>query len=98
MVARYRPHVPILAATTHKDTYHQLALTWGVIPHFIGPVRDTDSMMLSTIEAAQKVKLVKDGDRVVLTAGVPVNNPGTTNLIKVHTVGKDLDPHELTSS
>ena len=98
MVARYRPHVPILGATTHKDTYHQLALTWGVIPHFIGPVRDTDSMMLSTIEAAQKVKLVKDGDRVVLTAGVPVNNPGTTNLIKVHTVGKDLDPHELASS
>jgi pyruvate kinase len=91
-VAQYRPRVPILGATTHRATYHRLALTWGVQPCFIGPVTDTDTMMLTTIAAAQKVKLVKPGDRVVLTAGVPVNNPGTTNLIKVHTVGQPLEP------
>ena len=91
-VAQYRPRVPILGATTDPDTYHRLALSWGILPCLIPPVTDTDTMMQTTIEAAQRIKLVKVNDRVILTAGVPVNNPGTTNLIKVHTVGQPLDP------
>ncbi|HZO91208.1 MAG TPA: pyruvate kinase [Chthonomonadaceae bacterium] len=92
MVAKYRPNVPILGVTTTETTYRQLALIWGVDPVLIGPVADTDTMLLATIEAAQRQCFVRAGDRVILTAGVPVNNPGTTNLIKVHTVGQPLDP------
>jgi pyruvate kinase len=92
MVAQHRPRVPILGVTTRKATYHQLALSWGVLPYLIDPVADTDSMLHATLNAAQQVKLVRNGDRVVLTAGVPVNNPGNTNLIKVHTVGQPLAP------
>jgi pyruvate kinase len=91
-VARHRPRVPILGATTSLTACYQLALSWGVVPYYIGPVRDTDSMMQTTIEAAERVRLAHTGDRVVLTAGVPVNNSGTTNLIKVHTVGTPLSP------
>ncbi len=91
-VAQFRPNVPILGVTTSRATFHQLALTWGVTPYLMGPVSDTDAMMLTTMQAAQQVKMVKPGDRVILTAGVPVNNPGTTNLIKVHTIGQPLDP------
>lgn len=73
--------------TTCRATYHRLALTWGVIPLLIESVSDTDTLIANTVLAAQAGKFVHEGDRVVLTAGVPVNNPGTTNLIKVHTIG-----------
>lgn len=89
-VAQYRPDVPILGVTTNRATYFQLALTWGVTPCFIGPVTDTDTMIQNSIAAAQESRFVREGDRVVLTAGVPVNNPGTTNLIKVHVIGQPV--------
>ena len=91
-VAQYRPDVPILGVTPHKATYHQLALIWGVMPYLIAPVTNTDEMMEATIAAVQEVKLADIGDRVVLTAGVPVNYAGTTNLIKVHVIGESFSP------
>jgi pyruvate kinase len=90
-VAQHRPSVPILGVTTQKATYHQLALTWGVLPWLIDPVTDTDAMFNASLAAVQQARLAKQGDQIVLTAGVPVNNPGTTNLIKVHTVGQPLE-------
>ncbi len=91
-VAQHRPIVPILAVTPDRATCNQLALSWGVTPFLIRAVSDTDMMMKTTLAAAQKLKIVNLGDRVVITAGVPVNNPGTTNLIKVHIVGESLHP------
>lgn len=91
-VAQYRPNVPILGITTNQKAAARLALTWGVLPCCIAPVDDTDSLMYAVIAAAIEHKMVRDGDCVVLTAGVPVHSPGTTNLIKVHTVGQPLSP------
>lgn len=91
-VAQYRPNVPILGITTNQKACARLALTWGVLPCCIAPVDDTDSLMYAVIAAAKEHKMVRDGDCVVLTAGVPVHSPGTTNLIKVHTVGQPLAP------
>jgi len=91
-VAQFRPDVPILGVTTSEKTYRQLALTWGVVPALIDQVEDTDSMLRLTCEVAEKRKLVKTGDTVVLTAGVPVNSPGTTNLIEVHKIGQSHFP------
>jgi pyruvate kinase len=85
-VAQHRPSVPILGVTTEIATYRQLALTWGVTPAFIDPVENTDAMIESTLLAAQAQGFVKRGNRVVITAGVPVNNPGTTNMIQVRTI------------
>ncbi len=85
-VAQYRPTIPILGVTTEEKTYRQLALTWGVTPRLIAPVENTDEMIEVTQQAALQEKFVKRGNRVVLTAGVPVNNPGTTNMIQVHTI------------
>ncbi|MCS6775433.1 MAG: pyruvate kinase [Chloroherpetonaceae bacterium] len=92
-VAQCRPRVPILGVTTNPATYYQLALTWGVTPLLIDPVGDTDTLIERTITAAEQGGYVRVGDRVVLTAGVPVNNPGTTNLIKVHVIGQPLKSH-----
>jgi pyruvate kinase len=91
-VAQHRPRVPIVGVTTEEATYRRLALTWGVQPLLVGRVGDTDAMLQVTVDAAHKARLVKNGDKVVLTAGVPVNNPGTTNLIQVHTIGQDFKP------
>ena len=92
MVAQHRPKVPIIAVTTEESTYHQLALTWGVQPLLVERVQNTDAMLQVTVDAAHRARLVKNGDKVVLTAGVPVNSPGTTNLLKVHTIGEDFSP------
>ena len=87
MVSQYRPSVPIVGVTTVVETYRQLALIWGVQPCLVGEVSDTEFMMDTTIAAASAIRAVKAGDQVVITSGVPVNSPGTTNMINVHVVG-----------
>ncbi len=87
MVSQYRPSAPIVGVTTQASTYRFLALVWGVSPLLISEVHDTEAMMDTTIETARRSGAVGYGDTVVLTAGVPVNRPGFTNLIKVHIVG-----------
>ena len=69
-----------------KETVRRLSLSWGVYPFEIPQVRDTDEMVERSIEIALREGFVRKGDRVVVTAGVPLNVPGTTNLLKVEEV------------
>jgi pyruvate kinase len=86
IVAARRPGVPIVVLTDQRRTYRQLALVWGVVP-FLVPHADSYEQMAAT---AKKVLLdqgiAKPGDRVVVTAGVPFDVPGTTNMLKVESV------------
>ncbi|HZI27571.1 MAG TPA: pyruvate kinase [Gemmatimonadaceae bacterium] len=86
IVASQRPDVPILGLTPVERTYHQLSLIWGVIPA-LGPPVDTYAKMFeyARTEILQR-GLAKEGDRVLVTAGVPFDVPGTTNLVKVEVV------------
>ena len=86
-MAKFRPHVPIVAATPTLKAYHQLSLCWGVYPVLARPQTDSDSLFLHAIDCAKQLDLVSDGDRVVITAGVPLNTAGTTNTLKVAVVG-----------
>lgn len=86
-VAKHRPAAPVLAVSSSRDVVNQLALVWGVQPHLVPPARDTDDMFAKAIEAAGESGLADEGDEIVITAGVMVNVPGTTNLIKVHRMG-----------
>lgn len=97
-VSKFRPKAPIIAAAMFPNTYRQLALFWGVYPVLVTPSRNTDDMIDQAVRAATEVGLVKDGDTVVLTAGIPAGVPGRTNLIKVHTIGNSVGGqsyHEL---
>jgi pyruvate kinase len=85
-VSHFRPKPPILAITSNEITYRKLTLYWGVTPMQVQPVNSTDEMSEAALTAALRAKLVKTGDQVVLTAGVPVNVPGNTNMIQVLTV------------
>jgi pyruvate kinase len=86
VVASHRPSVPILVLTDVPQTFRQLALVWGVIPELVPHCSTYDEMVRLALEAVQRRDLARAGDRVVVTAGVPFDVPGTTNLLKVETV------------
>lgn len=90
-VSKFKPRAPILAATTRADTFRAMALLWGVYPMLVPFPRDTDQMIAQTIEAARARGDVANGDLVVITAGTPLGVPGSTNLIKVHTIGQPAE-------
>jgi len=90
MVAKYRPEAPVVAVTPDAEVHRKLAVVWGVQSLLVGRTGDTDTMVGRAIEVSLAAGVISAGDLVVITAGVPVGVHGTTNLIKVHTVGDVL--------
>lgn len=88
VVSKNRPRAPILAVTAEPSTYRRLSLSWGVHPILVRAYNTTDEMLQEAVEAALQAGLVRYGDLVVITAGIPVGVPGFTNLIKIHKVGE----------
>lgn len=85
-VSKYRPRQPILAVTPSETVMRCLSLAWGVLP-----VRKSDPQSLEEVfETAREVALetgvARRGDLVVVTAGLPLTLPGSTNLVKIHGV------------
>ena len=85
-VAKYRPAQMILAATPSEKVYHQLALVWGVYPLRTQPVDSVDVLFHCAIEKAKELGYLHSGDTVVMTAGIPLNTHGSTNMVKVQTI------------
>ncbi|RLQ97961.1 pyruvate kinase [Falsibacillus albus] len=90
MISKYRPKSPIVAVTANDTVSRSLALVWGVIPQMGTKVASTDEMLEMAVEESINSTIVKHGDLVVITAGVPVGESGTTNLMKIHVVGDVL--------
>ncbi len=86
MISKWRPNVPIIASVTNEKTARRVSLYWGVNPIIIGKCNTTDEMISSVSKTIIEKKLLKKGDLVVITAGVPIGVPGTTNLMKVHKI------------
>jgi pyruvate kinase len=89
-IARFRPACPVAALTMHEKVRRQLSLCWGVIPFLTGEVTSTDRIFSLSAEVAFKEGLVKNGDTVVITAGVPLGKSGHTNLLKAHIIDENL--------
>ena len=87
-VSKHRPQAPIFGVVTNARTLRKLSLYFGVHPLIIGSFKYIDEMVLSAEKALQKRSQLKKNDVVVITAGIPVHIPGTTNLIKVHRIGE----------
>jgi pyruvate kinase len=85
-VAALRTPVPTLAVTTEPVTYHQLALVWGVIPVLVDRVPHYDAMLALVRDLILRRGYARAGDRIVMTAGLPWEVSGTTNLLKVEVV------------
>ena len=87
VISRFRPACPIVALCQTEQVRRQLAISWGVHPYLSGLVDSTDRLFSLAVEVARKEGAVKPGDTVVITAGVPIGQSGTTNLIKAQVVG-----------
>lgn len=87
-ISKFRPMVPIIAATYNEKVMRKLALVWGVYPVLSKNSELTDEVIDRAIIASLDRNYIEEGDLVVVTAGLPVGVSGTTNLIKVHVVGE----------
>jgi pyruvate kinase len=85
-VASYRPSVPIVAVTPEAETFRQLSLVWGVVPVLVQHFPSYDTLLPVARQQLLSRGLASLGDRIVVTAGVPFDTPGTTNLLKVEAV------------
>ncbi|MBI5015787.1 MAG: pyruvate kinase [Deltaproteobacteria bacterium] len=83
LVASTRPAVPILALSALASTVQGLCFTWGVVPRLMASVPTTDALFRACRDEALAAGLARPGDRIVLTAGLPLDQPGGTNLLKV---------------
>ncbi|WP_312520289.1 pyruvate kinase [Anaerospora sp.] len=90
MVSKYRPAAVIVAQTHNIKTFHKLLLSWGVYPVLGQEAFSGDDMVAAAVASALRSGIVKQGDLIVITAGLPVSRSGTTNMIRVHTVGTVL--------
>ena len=83
MIARYKPNCPIIACSVSPRICRQLSLSWGVTPVWIARESTTDDLFEEAVRAVEEAGYVKKGDKVVLTAGVPLGVSGKTNMIRV---------------
>lgn len=83
MIARYKPSCPIIACSVSPRTCRQLNLAWGVTPIWIARESTAEDLFDEAVYAAEKEGYIKKGDKVVLTAGVPLGVSGRTNMIRV---------------
>ncbi len=90
MISKYRPSCPIIGCSTNPQVCRQMNLSWGVTPLLIKEEYNTDDLFEHAVEAAESAGIVKSGELVVISAGVPLGVAGMTNLIKVHVVGHIL--------
>lgn len=90
MVSKYRPQAHIVAVTPNEKTMRRMMLFWGVQPIMGVATKNSDEMVQNAMNRAVEHGVIKEGDLVVVTAGVPVGMSGTTNMIRVHVVGNIL--------
>ena len=82
-VSRERPSVPIVTLTTSAHTGRKLALAWGLHCVLVPTARDLDDMVSLACSVAHREGFAKTGERVLITAGVPLGQPGTTNMLRL---------------
>ena len=85
-VSKFRPQTPILAVTPHVNVARQLQMVWGVKPLLVLGLPSTGQTFQAAINVAQELKLLSEGDLVVMTAGTLQGISGSTDLIKVEVV------------
>ena len=82
-MSKFRPQTTIIGATPYEKTYHQLALIWGVTSLKVEYSKDIEELFADCAIKAKMAEYIKPGDHMVISAGVPVDIPGNTNIIRV---------------
>jgi pyruvate kinase len=90
LVSKYRPFRPIIGASPSEKIRRRMLLYWGIVPLAVQSELDSESTIQGAQSAAIKEGFIKVSDKVVFTAGVPVNSPHSANTIRIHVIGKIL--------
>ena len=90
MVSRLRPQAPVIAVSSQPATVSALRLSWGVTALLSDDAAHGGDPVETALDAAARAGLIASGDLVVVTAGVPANVPGTTNMLQLRTIGEVL--------
>ena len=85
-MSKFRPSTRVIAVTPHEKTFHQLAMIWGVQPVIVENLQNVDVLIYRCLEESRKQGFLRKGDKVVISAGVPMDVPGNTNMIRVERV------------
>ena len=88
-IARERPKPPVLALTPNRDTARRLTLVWGVHPIVTKDASDMEDMAKRAGKFANREMFSKDGDRIVIVAGLPFGTPGATNMLRIAFTGSE---------
>ena len=83
MVSRYRPGAQIIAMTPFKEICRQLGIVWGVQPLLVKSYNTSDDIPLIANEVLMANKILRKNENYVITGGVPVGVPGTTNYLSI---------------
>ena len=83
MIARYKPNCPIIACSVDERVCRQVNILWGVRPLLIDKKETAEELFKEGVRKAMEAGYVKNGDTVVITAGVPLGISGKTNMIRV---------------
>lgn len=83
MIARYKPQQPIIALATHDEVLRQILLSYGCYPMKIKPFKYVGQVVDEVGPLLTKEKILKKGDTMIVSAGVPFNKPGTTNMMLI---------------
>jgi len=90
MISKYRPDADILAVTFDDHTKRGLMLNWGVYPTVTDKPNTTDDMFELATKKTLELGFAQEGDLILITAGVPVGERGTTNVMKIQMIGSKL--------
>ena len=90
MISKYRPKSHIVAITFSEQKARSLALSWGVYATVASKPASTDEMFNLAATVSQEEGYANEGDLIIITAGVPVGEKGTTNLMKIQMIGSKL--------
>jgi pyruvate kinase len=89
-VSKYKPQIPAYAVTNNKTVIDELTVSWGIFPVHIGPTPDLDALIEESVGSCLSKGYIKNGDLVVITAGILTGIPGGTNIMKIHAVAKEM--------
>jgi pyruvate kinase len=86
LISDYRPKARLIALTPHPETYRRMAILWGVEPVKVPSVRSTDGIMHVVNHTLVERGYARTGEEVIIACGVPIGQPGSTNLLKLHRI------------
>lgn len=91
-LSRYRSPIPVLAFTTDDSVRNQLTLSWGVEAFVTATPGHTDDMVVQVDSEIERLNRYNEGDTIIVTAGSPPGEVGTTNMVRVHHLGEHRNP------